>query len=333
MFNVRRNPVLALGALAGVIVLTAQVATAADKTAKEPTFRIQKASDLIGKAVVNPEGEQLGQIQDLAIDPEQGRVAYAVLSFGGVLGMGDKWFAVPTGALTLPEDAKRFVLAVDKDQLKNAPGFAKTRWPQMDNVTWGMETHEFYGQEPYWTFEGDDATPAVLRIQKASDVIGRRVQDPDGEKLGEIKDLVIDPDRYGISYAVLTFGGIMGFGNKLFAMPVSVLQMDGASDYAVLTVSKEQLKKAKGFDQNNWPNLADAKFAESTYKLYGQRPAWQEDLRGGRYVTSVVGQECSECGHKIFARGFVRQGETYCCAGCANETGCTCAKAAVKPGK
>jgi sporulation protein YlmC with PRC-barrel domain len=270
----------------------------------------------------------LGEIQDLAIDAEQGRVAYAVLSFGGVLKLGDKWFAIPTGALTLPDDCKQFVLAVEKDRLKSAPGFAKNSWPKMDDVRWGTETHKFYGQKPYWMYEGDDATPTAMRIQKASDIIGRKVQNDQGEKLGEIKDLVIDPDRYRVSYAVLTFGGFMGLGDKLFAMPASVLEMQGAGDYAVLTVDKDRLKSAKGFDQDNWPNLADSTFAASTYEFYGQKPYWLEDLRGGRYLASAAGQECHECGHTTVMRGFVREGETYCCAGCANQTGCTCAPVA-----
>ena len=60
-------------------------------------------------------------------------------------------------------------------------------------------------------------------------------------------------------------------------MPAGVLQMPGTGAYAVLTVDKEQLKNATGFDKDNWPNLADATFATSNYEFYGQRPYWIED--------------------------------------------------------
>jgi sporulation protein YlmC with PRC-barrel domain len=246
------------------------------------TFRIQKASDLIGKPVVNPRGERLGEVQDLAIDGERGRIAYVVLSFGGFLGMGEKWFAVPTGALTLPEDCKQFVLAVEKDRLRNAPGFEKDRWPQMGNPAWGSETHEFYGQRPYWMEEGEGSTPTDLRIQKASDILGRSVQNHEGEKLGNIRDLVIDPDRYRVAYVVLTFGGFLGMGDKLFAIPAGVLQMPGPAGHAVLNVDRNRLKTATGFDKNNWPNLADPTVAASTYEFYGQRPYWVQDGRSGK---------------------------------------------------
>ena len=91
------------------------------------------ASTLIGDRVVNLKGEDLGKIEDFMLDPEQGRVGYAVLSFGGFLGMGDKLFAVPMQALKLAREEKRFILDVDKERLKNAPGFDKNHWPDMSD--------------------------------------------------------------------------------------------------------------------------------------------------------------------------------------------------------
>jgi len=327
MLKIRWSSILAAGAIVGVLGFAGRSTFAEDKSPSQRSFRIQKASDLIGKPVENPRGELLGEVQDLAIDAEQGRVAYVVLSFGGFLGVGEKWFAIPTAALTLPDDCKHFVLAVEQDRLKSAPGFDKDRWPSMDDTTWGAGIHEFYGLKPYW---GEGSTPPGLRIQKASEITGRSVQNEQGESLGEIKDLVIDPDRYRVAYVVLTFGGFLGFGDKLFAMPAGVLQMSGARDHAVLTVNKDHLKNATGFDEDNWPNLADPTFAASNYEFYGQRPYWVEDLRGGQYLTSAAGKTCHHCGRMTVAQGFVRDGDTYCCAGCANKTTCTCGPAAIK---
>jgi len=71
------------------------------------------------------------------IDIPAGKVAYAVLSFGGFLGMGNKLFAVPWSALKLDEDKKHFILDVDKKKLENAPGFDKDNWPDMADTSWG----------------------------------------------------------------------------------------------------------------------------------------------------------------------------------------------------
>jgi hypothetical protein len=77
-----------------------------------------------------------------------GQVAYAVLAFGGFLGMGEKLFAVPWQALHLDTVNKRFVLDVEKERLKNAPGFDKDAWPDMADVAWATEVHTFYGTDP-----------------------------------------------------------------------------------------------------------------------------------------------------------------------------------------
>jgi sporulation protein YlmC with PRC-barrel domain len=112
--------------------------------------QVLSATTIIGDKVVNPQGEHLGEIKELMIDLELGRVAYAVLSFGGVLGMGEKLFAVPFQALQLRPDRHEFVLNVDKEKLKKAPGFDKNNWPSTADRTWGAQIHRYYGYEPYW---------------------------------------------------------------------------------------------------------------------------------------------------------------------------------------
>jgi hypothetical protein len=82
------------------------------------------------------------------IDMATGRIAYAVLSFGGLLGMGDKLFAVPWAALKLDTVNERFTLNVPKARLKEAPGFDKDSWPPMADKAWAGGVHRFYGT-PY----------------------------------------------------------------------------------------------------------------------------------------------------------------------------------------
>jgi sporulation protein YlmC with PRC-barrel domain len=114
--------------------------------------RVLAATTIIGDKVVNPAGEQLGSLKELMIDLDEGRVAYAVLSFGGFLGMGDKLFAIPWEALILDPAEHAFILDVDKEVLKNAPGFDKDHWP--DNAQyeagWLLDIYEYYGYLPYW---------------------------------------------------------------------------------------------------------------------------------------------------------------------------------------
>jgi sporulation protein YlmC with PRC-barrel domain len=112
--------------------------------------RVLSASTLSGDPVRNAAGEDLGKIEEFMIDLETGRVAYAVLSFGGFLGVGDKLFAIPWEVLQLDTDMHEFVLNVDKEVLKNAPGFDKSNWPDMTDRAWGAGIFRYYGRRPYW---------------------------------------------------------------------------------------------------------------------------------------------------------------------------------------
>ncbi len=116
-----------------------------------PGPEIMAADTLEGDKVVNSRGEDLGTIEEIMIDVQRGRVAYAVMSCGGFLGMGDKLFAIPWGALTLDADRHCFVLDADKERFQNAPGFNKDHWPSMADNTWAMQVHDYYGVRPYWS--------------------------------------------------------------------------------------------------------------------------------------------------------------------------------------
>lgn len=103
------------------------------------------SSTLSGEEVVNREGENLGGIKDLMIDVKSGQVTYAVLEFGGFMGMGSKLFAVPLSAMELDTENKRFILDQSKERLENAPGFDKDDWPDFADETWNESIHSYYG--------------------------------------------------------------------------------------------------------------------------------------------------------------------------------------------
>jgi len=113
-----------------------------------PGPRLMGADTLLGEDVYNRQDESLGDIKEFMLDMQSGRVAYAVLSFGGVLGMGNKLFAVPWQALQLDTVNKRFILDVSKERLENAPGFDKDNWPDMAGSEFSNQVHTFYGTHP-----------------------------------------------------------------------------------------------------------------------------------------------------------------------------------------
>src|SRR6056297_756286 len=113
------------------------------------TMAILSTSTLMKDNVVNGKGENLGDIKDFMIDTENGRVVYAVLSFGGLFGIGDKLFAVPVDALRVDTNNERFVTDIRKDQLEDAPGFNKDNWPRTIDRDFVTRVYTHYGYEPY----------------------------------------------------------------------------------------------------------------------------------------------------------------------------------------
>lgn len=111
---------------------------------------LMAADTLEGDDIYNHQGDKLGTLRHIMLDVRQGRIAYAVLSRGGVLGMGDKMFAIPWAALTLDADRKCFLLDISESQLEASPGFDKNHWPSMADTTWAMAVHTQYHQQPYW---------------------------------------------------------------------------------------------------------------------------------------------------------------------------------------
>ena len=113
---------------------------------------LYRGSKFVGADVENAQGENLGDIKDVVFNVH-GQIEYAVLGFGGFLGMGEKYFAVPWAALKTvtgqkPGDRDHYVLNIDKERLKNAPGFDKNNWPNMVDRSWAEQIYAFYGITP-----------------------------------------------------------------------------------------------------------------------------------------------------------------------------------------
>lgn len=115
---------------------------------KGPGPELMGADTLIGDHVHNARDEHLGEIKEIMIDMRSGKIAYAVLSHGGVFTLGEKLFAVPWEALLLDTINKRFTLNIDKEHIENAPGFDTDHWPDMADQAWADSIHSYYSSTP-----------------------------------------------------------------------------------------------------------------------------------------------------------------------------------------
>lgn len=259
----------------------------------QPARRWQKCTDLLHKDIDDSQNNKVGKVKDLAIDPDAGRVFVVI---GTLEGRGDKYFPIPWGACKLSTDYKDFVLNITKDRLNEAQGFDKNNWPNLASERWLSDVYVFYGATPYWTSGRAmvrEQTPSGTRQigytermrmwtevpahwQKANDVVGMTIKNPQNEDLGKIENLAIDADTGRIMYAIVQFGGFLGLGEKLAPVPWTVLTPAGDYKHFVLNIDKDQLKTAPGtFEKSKWPNLNDPEWGREVYKFYNQTPYWE----------------------------------------------------------
>lgn len=236
---------------------------------------VHKRGDVLGAEVRNPAGEKLGKIEDAVLEPIDGTIAYGVLSYGGILGMGDKLFAIPFDRLQAvhEKDSKYFVLAVDKEQLKKAPGFDKSNWPEM-NAEWARSIHGAYPLEGAAApKEFNDGSR--VRLLRLDELKGENVKTSDDAKAGEIEDIAIDLNRGHVAYVVLASGGALGFGEDKYAIPwpAFAFSVDDDKDLQVkLKVSKAKFERAPAFE--DFKTAGDLPYLERVYTYYEYPYYW-----------------------------------------------------------
>jgi len=252
-----------------------------------------RSSELIGMPVRNRAGKDVGKIEDFVVELNSGDVRYAAVSFGGFAGFGNKLFAVPWKAMAFKfgEDERFFVFDVTEQQLEKTPGFDQNNWPDVADPAWSESIDKHYRvsrtDARADATARDDApaekpsvdktkTPIVYdAVFRVSKIDGMTVRNKAGEDIGHVDELVFDIESGKVKYAALSFGGFAGFGNKLFAIPMTAFTLKhGAEEtFLVLDIDAARLKTAPGFDKDRWPDTADPNWAAEIDKFYPARTA------------------------------------------------------------
>jgi len=115
-----------------------------------PTGRLIGADQVQGTAIYNPRGDDLGSVEDVMIDKITGRIAYAVVGFGGFLGIGDRHYPLPWEKLKYDTSMGGYVVDLDRRTLEGAPSYADDEAVTWEDRTWGKRVYDYYGARPYW---------------------------------------------------------------------------------------------------------------------------------------------------------------------------------------
>jgi sporulation protein YlmC with PRC-barrel domain len=109
-----------------------------------PTNRLERYD------LVNEKGQDLGQVQNFVVDMQAGRIALVIVAFGGILGISDKWFAMPWEIMAWSPEHRKFVIDMPQKVLETAPGMNKATWMEEINSDWLAKCYLHYGLAPYW---------------------------------------------------------------------------------------------------------------------------------------------------------------------------------------
>ncbi len=111
--------------------------------------------------------------------------------------------------------------------------------------------------------------PSVIKLE---DVIGSNVKNHVDEDLGHVETLILDKVSGCVSYVVLSVGGFLGVGDKLFALPWDIFRYDVSQDCYVINVDKKKLENSPGFDKDNWPDITSTQWSQTIHTYYGTEP-------------------------------------------------------------
>lgn len=241
-----------------------------------------RTSELIGKKVTDSQGKELGEISEVVLDLQGGKVHAAVLEFGGILGMGEKNYAFPISQLKPGKNRNQFTMNIDKQKLENAEGFAKSEWPAMNDEYWGRvggqasagRTQSKGQKQAQSQGQGQKQDMALVR---ASELDGKTVQDKSGQDVGEIKDVIVDLKSGQLRNIVIDVQDAGQANVQAKALT------RGTGDTLVLNMSAEQLKsqaKKSGKQAQSQREGADASTG-ATSRGISSEGATSKGIAGG----------------------------------------------------
>ncbi|MEX6632732.1 PRC-barrel domain-containing protein [Hyphococcus lacteus] len=121
-----------------------------DIIARDETASLISADKVEGTDVFNNDGEKLGSVQDVMLDKRQGNVAFAVMAFGGFLGMGEKHHPLPWDTLNYDDERDGYVVNLSKEKLEGAPTIERNETNRLYDRSYGEKIYGYYGVPPYW---------------------------------------------------------------------------------------------------------------------------------------------------------------------------------------
>ncbi len=227
--------------------------------------------------VVNPQGEDLGHVQNFMLDPLTNKIAFALVSFGGILGLGDKWIAMPMDILRWDTDNRYFMLDVPREKLEQARGLDKDNWMDEFNLDWLDETYACFNCQPYWDVktswlskESRGGQPLVTGLAQTR---GWMIVNEAGDGIGTLLDVVADLQSGCVAYGLAFMSGHDNLPRRTMALPLQCFSLTDNANSLRLNIDAPHLAGGPEFDMKRITE--DRGFLKATYMYYGVRLYWE----------------------------------------------------------
>lgn len=237
---------------------------------------VRVGADLLGKSLVTEKNEPLGKVDEVVIHP-RGDVAFVEFLGDASLEQGKRVWPVPWRALKLNETGQ-FVIATTKQTFVNLPPYEGGRRPKLNDVEWWTNVDKAYAKlvaERASPVEASTSLGPTKTLWLASDLRSRSIENPDGEKVATVHEIVVDPRVGRVAYVVLGVGGSAASSERMIAVPWEALKImpDKANpkvERLTLATTREKLAEAPEFvaSDEGWTKASEPDYLVRVYEYY-----------------------------------------------------------------
>lgn len=263
--------------IAAVSVATLSIAAATSIFGQSSQLGpVAPIKQVYGHEVVSSDNQKVGNLNNLVVDLESGRILY------GVVAASKGRVGVPPGvfASTLPSN-KEMRVNVDKAKLEGAPQFnSSVDTPNgIGQASFVSQVYQHFGQGAWWQGNTPANEGSFHNVHKASQVVGMKVEDVNNHTLGKIDDVVVNLPAGRIAYIVMSPDSSLNLGNNLYVLPPQAFTLSADTRNLVSNIDPQKLAGSPHFAKGQTPNYADPGFASQVYQYYG-KDAWFQGNSG-----------------------------------------------------
>jgi sporulation protein YlmC with PRC-barrel domain len=237
----------------------------ADRPMTALPMNIVRTSDLMGTTITNMQGEKIGRVHDIVLTPDQSGISYVAIASGGVLGIGERLYAVPWTAVSVAPNGKLLTTMIGKKEFDKESSFNRLAWPDEGFTRWS--------QTPYWTDTNVSFKPGdpAFRLRLVSQITRLDAGNRQGQFLGSLSNLCIDKGSGEVVYGIVSWTKSPLAQTKLAAVPWNAVVLQNEPLVAGINIDKSVVESV-AFNSSTWPNLGSMSYAQSLAMAFGEEP-------------------------------------------------------------